>query len=118
MNLKGSLARAVALALVIVGCSSPASSAGQAVVDRIRGANHPVVERVEYRAESADDPAEIRVLVRSGTTDDQANEFWCDVVEPAGGSDARVPGTFPVTVWDSTGETQLVVEPDCEDQPV
>lgn len=118
MNRTVTFVATVALALAIAGCSSPASSAGQAVMDRIRAAGDPVVERVEYRAESADDPAEVRVVVRAGTTEDQADEFWCDVVVGAGGSDAREPGTFPVTVWDSTGETPLATDPDCEDQPV
>jgi hypothetical protein len=105
------------LALVMVACSSPADG-GPGVADRIRAAGDPAVERVEYEAPSGDEPGEVKVFLREGTTGDEADEFWCAVVVPAGGSNRRDPGTYPVTVWNTDETSQLAQDADCEDQPV
>jgi hypothetical protein len=85
--------------LVVAGCATPE----QDVANRIRAAGSPIVRSVVYRPQNILDPAEVVIDLVQGTTQDQAQQLWCEVVAPAGGGDVRISlwidgRFFPVTV--------------------
>lgn len=71
---------------LLVGCWSVGGQAKD-VAERIRGSGSEVVDSVIYNRENWLDPASVDVYLRAGTTDEQASNFWCTVVVPAGGTE-------------------------------
>jgi hypothetical protein len=74
---------------------------GQALAARIRAANSPLVQSVEFRSLTMIDPPEVHVIVRRGVTEAQAEQLWCDVVAPAGGS--QLEGNLGALIYDDEG---------------
>ena len=76
----------LAVALVVAGCTS-GPGPGEAIAERIRAANSPIVREVEvspanpWQGEGDDS---IYVYLVEPATEAQALEFWCEVMIPAG----------------------------------
>ena len=69
------------VALLVSACSGP----GAGITDRIRAANSPIIQEVDFSPSNlAGHPEEIFVFVISTATDAQVRDVWCNVVVPAG----------------------------------
>jgi hypothetical protein len=93
-------------------------SQGEAVAERIRDSGSPLLERVDFRPGNLLDDLEVVVWLRSDVTQQQADEFWCEVVLPAGGSDwgdADLDPTrlVPVSVFTADDVRRLDSDPAC-----
>jgi hypothetical protein len=74
---------------------------GEALAERIRAANSPLIQTVEFRPLTMIDPPEVHVIVVPSVTEDQADRLWCDVVAPAGGS--QFEGNLGALIYDEHG---------------
>ncbi len=102
----GTLAAAGVLGLLVAACVKP----GDRLADHIRAANSPVVREVFVHDDWLDGP-EVILYLRSGATEAQAEQLWCEVIEPAGGS--HLEGDTATTVWDSWGWTPMAQDTNC-----
>jgi len=71
--------------LVALACAP--SQDVEAVASDIESFGHPSIQDVRYSPRNFLDPAEIKVLLVVGATEDDAAHVWCEVIVPAGGSD-------------------------------
>lgn len=97
-----------AVGLIVLACTA---SPSEALATRLREAGSPLVGQVVYRPANFLDPAEVDVWLKLGTTADQANELWCQVIEPAGGS--HVEGDTGVVVWNYAGTEIMAADVEC-----
>jgi hypothetical protein len=75
-------------ASLVAGCSFRPAEGGpsQAVADAIRASGSNLIDNVYYEPANILDPSVIRVYLKTGTTDAEADALWCAVVIPAAGS--------------------------------
>jgi hypothetical protein len=106
----------VVLACFATGCLP---TRGQAIADRIRAANSPIVRQVDL---SPANPLlgrgdEVFVFITDAATDAEALDLWCLVVLPAGARELRAGA---VNVYrggvDSSGAYLALHDPVCPEQ--
>ena len=85
------------------GCSDNSSQ----VADSIRSAGSSLVVEVGYKPANILDRAVIEVTLNEGVSQAEAQQFWCQVVLPAGGSDQLV------ALWRDSSEQVITVEDSC-----
>ena len=83
----------------------------ESLASRLEGAGSPLIEKVDFRPQTVIDPPEVRVVVRPGVTDREAQQLWCDLIVPAGGS--RFEGNTGTVIVDDAGNW-LAVDWACE----
>jgi len=74
---------------------------GRELAARINGAGSPLIDEVVFRPHTVIDPPEVHVIVRAGVTEAQAEQLWCQVVAPAGGSPFE--GNVGASIYDQSG---------------
>jgi hypothetical protein len=93
---------------VVAGCTA---KPGERLADHIRTADSPLVCEVFFRDDWLDGP-EVIISLRPGVTEAQAEQLWCEVIEPADGS--HFVGDTATTVWDDSGWTPMALAADCD----
>ena len=99
------------LVLLACGAAGCSPAPGQQVAERIRASGSSLVLDVRYRTENILDPAEVLVFLRPGTTEQEAEAFWCEIVVPVGGTHEE--GPTGVTLWNSNGTQALAADSTC-----
>jgi hypothetical protein len=74
---------------------------GRQLAARIQAVGLPIVREVVFRPKTMIDPPEVHVIVQPGVSEAQAEELWCDVVAPAGGS--QFEGDLGALIYDDAG---------------
>jgi hypothetical protein len=98
--------RVIALAAVLIGlagCSPFGTAEGgptQKVADAIRGSGSDLIDHVDFISANFLDPAAVNVFLKQGTSDADADVFWCNVVIPAAGAAVAYQG---VALWNTDG---------------
>jgi hypothetical protein len=101
--------RAIPTLLVLV--SACGADPGAQVAERIQNVDSPLVVSVEYRSANVLDDPVVIVILREGTTETEAEAFWCNVVVPAGGTADGGPST--VSLYSFDGAEALAVDVAC-----
>jgi hypothetical protein len=94
------LLAAVAIWLVLSG-GPWSDEPGRQLAARIRAAESPLISEVVFRPQTMIDPPEVHVIVQRGVTELQAEQLWCAVVAPAGGS--QFEGDLGALIYDDAG---------------
>jgi hypothetical protein len=90
------------MALLVLSPSSPWSDEpGRQLAARLQAVGSPLVQEVVFRPQTIIDPPEVHVIVRPGVTEAQAEQLWCEVIAPAGGS--RFEGNLGALIYDNSG---------------
>ncbi len=83
----------VAIAAVLIslaGCvpifGTAEGGPSQSVADAIRGSGSDLIDHVDYISANFLDPARVNVYLKPGSTEAQADAFWCSVVIAAAGA--------------------------------
>jgi hypothetical protein len=89
-------------ALLFLSPSSPWSDEpGRQLAARLQAVGSPLMQEVVFRPQTIIDPPEVHVIVRPGVTEAQAEQLWCEVIAPAGGS--RFEGNLGALIYDNSG---------------
>jgi hypothetical protein len=91
-----------AMWLMFGGVGRWSDDPGRKLADRIRAADSPLVREVVFRQQTIIDPPEVHVIVDAGMTEWQAEQLWCDIVAPAGGS--QFEGELGALIYDDAGK--------------
>ncbi len=97
-----------AVALAAAAC---APEPGEEIAAAIKQNGSPIVRDVVYKHGNLLDPPEILVYLQAGTTQVQADAFWCSVVVSAGGE--AESGPRAVTLWSDGGDEMLSAPSEC-----
>ena len=97
------------LLLVAVGAVGCSQAAGAQVATSIRYSGSADLVDVQYVPDNFLDRAVVNVTLRSGTTQQEAQAFWCGVVVPAGGAEL-------VVMWDGRDGGPFSVDATCPGQ--
>ncbi len=90
------------VAIAIFTFSLPWSNEpGEALAARLRATHNPLIQAVEFRPLTMIDPPEVHVIVGPAVTEDRAEQLWCGVVAPAGGS--QFEGNLGALIYDQAG---------------
>lgn len=95
--------------LIVVG--SGGSRAGETVAERIRGVGSPLVREVVFRPQNLPDPPEVNVWLKPGVSESDADDLWCDVIVPAGGT---ADGDTAVVIWNDSGTAIMAADATCQ----
>lgn len=95
---------------LVAGCIFP--DRGTAIANDIRGAEHPLIDTIEYGGDDDDSGPLIEIWLRPGTTRDQARAIACDVVNPAV-ERGSPPEAFGYVLYDSGGEFLATYQTQC-----
>jgi hypothetical protein len=101
------------IALTGMACSP---EPGAQVAERIRASGSTLVYKVDYRPRNILDQPLVHVFLRDGTTLAEADRFWCEVVEPAGGSHFYDEGTA-VAILNESGTLEMAIDTTCGATP-
>ncbi|MBA3339443.1 MAG: hypothetical protein H0T54_06830 [Geodermatophilaceae bacterium] len=90
-----------ALFFVGLGPSPWSDEPGRQLAARLQGVGSPLIRDVVFRPQTTIDPPEVHVIVQAGVTEAQAEQLWCEVVAPAGGS--QFEGELGALIYDDAG---------------
>jgi hypothetical protein len=88
--------------LFLISNASPWSDdPGKGLAARLRAVHPPLIETVEFQSHTMIDPPEVHIIVRNGVSEAQAEQLWCEVVAPAGGTPFE--GNLGALIYDQEG---------------